>query len=79
MSLQFEEIITNQIEIDDDTLQEYLDSCKESNTDPCRDDFLDWVMSTYFISDFTKDECVDIEYDLSDYKFNEYLEEFKKV
>lgn len=76
MKLKFYETITNLIEIDEDTFNKYLDSCKEVEIFPTRDDFMDWITSNFYISDFTVVNKDDIDYSLTDKQFNKYLEEF---
>lgn len=76
MKLKFCETVTNVIEIDEDTFNEYLDSCKEVEASPTKDDFIDWITSNFFISEFITEEECDIDYSLTNKQFNKYLEEF---
>ena len=76
MKLKFYETITNLIEIDEDTFNEYLDSCKEVETFPTRDDFIDWITSNFYMSDFIVVNEDETDYSLTNKQFNKYLEEF---
>ena len=71
MKLKFYEIITNSMEIDVDTFSDYIDSCKEAEIIPTRDDFIDWVTSNFYMSDFIVED--DVEYSLTNKQFNNYL------
>jgi len=76
MKLKFYETIMNLIEIDEGTFNEYLDSCKEVEVIPTKDDFIDWITSNFYMSDFIVINEDEIDYSLTDKQFNKYLEEF---
>ena len=74
MELKFYEIVINSIEIDIDTFREYIDSCKEAEIVPTRDDFMKWLTDNYYLSDFIVNPSdVEIKYTLTNKHFNNYL------
>ena len=70
--MRFNEIISNQIEIDDEVIEDYIRRTDEK--DYSTDDFLSFICTDYYIGDFVETE--DYEYTLEkDY----LLDEIKRV
>ena len=77
MKLRFYEQCYNLIEIDEDTFNEYLNTCREADITPFKDDFMDWLSENYYMCDFIDESSSEIEYTLTDKQFNRFLEEFE--
>ena len=56
MKLIFNEIIVNQVIVDEELFKEYLDSCKENEISPEKDDFVEWLDDNVYIGDLVEDE-----------------------
>ena len=56
MKLIFNEITINQVVIDEELFKEYLDSCKENEVSPEKDDFIEWLNGNVYIGDLIEDE-----------------------
>ena len=56
MKLIFNEITINQIVIDEELFKEYLDSCKENEISPEKDDFIEWLNDNVYIGDLVYNE-----------------------
>ena len=66
--MRFNEIISNQIEIDDEVIEDYIRKTDEE--DYSIDDFLSFICTDYYIGDFIETE--DYEYTLKkDYLLDE--------
>lgn len=72
MKLVFNEITINQIIVDEELFKEYLDSCKENDESPEKDDFIDWLNENIYIGDLVEDE--QFKYTLTDIQFEYYLQ-----
>lgn len=72
MKLIFNEIIINQLVIDEELFKEYLDSCKENEISPEKDDFVEWLNNNIYIGDLVEDE--QFKYTLTDDQFKDYLQ-----
>ena len=72
MKLVFNEITINQIIVDEELFKEYLDSCKENDESPEKDDFIDWLNENVYIGDLVEDE--QFKYTLTDIQFEYYLQ-----
>ena len=60
--MRFEELVTNILEIDDNTMLEYIHWADDHNDgEYIVDDFINFLEEQYYISDFIKEE---------DYKYN---------
>lgn len=75
MKLIFNEIVINQLSIDEDLFEEYLKNCKDNETSPEKDDFIDWINDTICIGDLIEDSSY--KYTLSENQFNDYLNNIK--
>jgi len=71
MKLIFNEIIINQLVVDEELFREYLDSCKENEISPEKDDFVEWLNDNVYIGDLVEDE--QFKYTLTDSQFEDYL------
>ena len=71
MKLIFNEIIINQLVVDEELFREYLDSCKENEISPEKDDFVEWLNDNVYIGDLVEDE--QFKYTLTDNQFEDYL------
>lgn len=74
MKLIFNEIIINQIIVDEELFKEYLDSCKENEISPEKDDFVGWLNNNVYIGDLVEDE--QFKYTLTNSQFEDYLQVF---
>ena len=72
MKLIFNEITINQIVIDEELFKEYLDSCKENEISPEKDDFVEWLNDNIYIDDLVEDE--QSKYTLTNSQFEDYLQ-----
>ena len=72
MKLIFNEITVNQIVIDEELFKEYLDSCKENEISPEKDDFVGWLNNNIYIGDLVEDE--QFKYTLTNSQFEDYLQ-----
>ena len=72
MKLIFNEITINQIVIDEELFKEYLDSCKENDIYPEKDDFVEWLNDNVYIGDLVEDE--QFKYTLTNSQFEDYLQ-----
>ena len=72
MKLIFNEITINQIVIDEELFKEYLDSCKENEISPEKDDFVEWLNDNVYIGDLVEDE--QFKYTLTNGQFEDYLQ-----
>ena len=72
MKLIFNEIIINQLVIDEELFKEYLDSCKENEISPEKDNFVEWLNNNIYIGDLVEDE--QFKYTLTDDQFKDYLQ-----
>ena len=72
MKLIFNEITINQIVIDEELFKEYLDSCKENEVTPEKDDFVEWLNDNVYIGDLVEDE--QFKYTLTNNQFEDYLQ-----
>ena len=72
MKLIFNEITINQIVIDEELFKEYLDSCKENDIYPEKDDFVEWLNDNVYIGDLVEDE--QFIYTLTNSQFEDYLQ-----
>ena len=72
MKLIFNEITINQIVIDEELFKEYLDSCKENEISPEKDDFVEWLNDNIYIGDLVEDE--QFKYTLTNSQFEDYLQ-----
>jgi hypothetical protein len=72
MKLIFNEITINQIVIDEELFKEYLDSCKENEISPEKDDFVEWLNDNVYIGDLVEDE--QFKYTLTNSQFEDYLQ-----
>ena len=71
MKLIFNEIIINQLVIDENLFKEYLESCKDNEISPEKDDFIDWINENIYVGDLIDDS--NYKYTLSETQFNDYL------
>ena len=74
MKLIFNEITINQIVIDEELFKEYLNSCKEYEISPEKDDFIEWMNENIYIGDLIEDE--QFKYTLTESQFDDYLKSF---
>ena len=74
MKLIFNEIIINQLVVDEELFKEYLDSCKENEISPEKDDFVGWLNNNVYIGDLVEDE--QFKYTLTKSQFDDYLRSF---
>jgi hypothetical protein len=74
MKLIFNEIIVNQLVVDEELFKEYLDSCKENEISPEKDDFVEWLNDNVYIGDLVEDE--EFKYTLTESQFDDYLKSF---
>lgn len=72
MKLIFNEIIVNQLVVDEELFKEYLDSCKENEISPEKDDFVEWLNDNVYIGDLVEDE--QFKYTLTNSQFKDYLQ-----
>lgn len=72
MKLIFNEITVNQLVVDEELFKEYLDSCKENEIFPKKDDFVEWLNDNVYISDLVEDE--QFKYTLTNSQFEDYLQ-----
>jgi len=72
MKLIFNEIIVNQVIVDEELFKEYLDSCKENEISPEKDDFVEWLNDNVYIGDLVEDE--QFKYTLTNSQFEDYLQ-----
>ena len=72
MKLIFNEIIVNQLVVDEELFREYLDSCKENEISPEKDDFIEWLNDNVYIGDLVDDE--QFKYTLTNSQFEDYLQ-----
>ena len=72
MKLIFNEIIVNQLVVDEELFKEYLDSCKENEISPEKDDFVEWLNDNVYIGDLVEDE--QFKYTLTNSQFEDYLQ-----
>jgi hypothetical protein len=74
--MRFNFIHTCLLEIDDDTLSEYIEHCDKISEEYSVDGFIDFLNSYYYLSDFTQEEssCHDLKLE---YLLDE-IEEYKK-
>ena len=72
MKLIFNEIIVNQVTVDEELFKEYLDSCKENEISPEKDDFVGWLNNNFYIGDLVEDE--QFKYTLTNSQFEDYLQ-----
>ena len=72
MKLIFNEITINQIVIDEELFKEYLDSCKEYEISPEKDDFIEWLNDNVYIGDLVDNE--QYKYTLTNNQFKDYLQ-----
>ena len=72
MKLIFNEIIINQLVVDEELFKEYLDSCKENEISPEKDDFVEWLNDNVYIGDLVEDE--QFKYTLTNSQFEDYLQ-----
>lgn len=74
MKLIFNEITVNQLVVDEELFKEYLDSCKENEISPEKDDFIEWLNDNVYIGDLVEDE--QFKYILTESQFDDYLKSF---
>lgn len=72
MKLIFNEITINQVVIDEELFKEYLDSCKENEISPEKEDFIEWLNNNIYIGDLVEDE--QFKYTLTNNQFGDYLQ-----
>lgn len=72
MKLIFSEITVNQVVVDEELFKEYLDSCKENEISPEKDDFIEWLNDNVYIGDLVEDE--QYKYTLTNSQFEDYLQ-----
>lgn len=71
MKLIFNEIVVNTLSIDDDTIKEFLEWCKQEHEFPTKDNFIGWLEDTYYISNLIEHETSS--YTLTDSQFNDFI------
>ena len=72
MKLIFNEITINQVVVDEELFKEYLNSCKENEISPEKDDFIEWLNDNVYIGDLVEDE--QYKYTLTNGQFEDYLQ-----
>jgi len=72
MKLIFNEITINQVVVDEELFKEYLNSCKENEISPEKDDFIEWLNDNVYIGDLVEDE--QYKYTLTNSQFEDYLQ-----
>ena len=53
--------VNNIVEIDDDTILEYVQWCKEMEKEYTANEFYNWLRENYYVEDFVIDEDVKVE------------------
>lgn len=71
MNLIFNEIICNTLSIDEDIIKEFLEWCKQVHEFPTKDNFIEWLEDTYYISDLIEHETS--HYTLTDSQLNDFI------
>ena len=69
--MEIKEIVTNLLEIDDDTIKEYLERLDSDETPSVRG-LIDYIEKYYYLPDFY-DTTIDCEYYGNNLDFNKYL------
>lgn len=72
MKLIFNEITINQVVVDEELFKEYLNSCKENEISPEKDDFIEWLNDNVYIGDLVENE--QYKYTLTNSQFEDYLQ-----
>lgn len=71
--LEFKEIITNTIELNDEDLKDYLQWCNKNNKNPeSKYSLIDWILAELYIGDWVVDE--DIDYEIYSQDLKEWIE-----
>lgn len=69
--MEIKEVVTNLLEIDDDTIKEYLEQL-DSDEYPSIRDLIDYIGRHYYLPDFYE-STIDCEYYGNKSDFNKYL------
>ena len=59
--MRFLVTVYNVVEIDDDTILEYVQWCKETEKEYNATEFYNWLEENYYVEDFIKDEDEKVE------------------
>lgn len=72
--LEFKEIITNTIELNDEDLKDYLQWCNKNNKNPeSKYSLIEWISAERYISDWVIDE--DVDYEIFSYDLKEWIKD----